>query len=52
MFRWQGGTTVPQPIKPVAGSKGKQQLIAIPFASDGKPGISGNIRFVVSPWNS
>jgi len=52
MFRWQGGTTVPQPIKPVAGSKGKQQLIAIPFASAGKPGISGNIRFVVSPWNS
>jgi PGAP1-like protein len=51
MVRWQGGAAGPQAVTPVPALDGRQQLIAIPFASTGQPGVSGNIRLVVTPWN-
>jgi len=44
------------PIETTAGTGGKA-VLRIPFATDDatpprSPGISGCLRFVISPWNS
>jgi len=53
MFDWQsdnvGAASQPLPYKMM--KSGKIQM-AIPFGSTASPGISGQLRFVVSEWNS
>ncbi|HEY5973597.1 MAG TPA: hypothetical protein VIU41_02545, partial [Geobacteraceae bacterium] len=51
VVRWQGGTTGSQAVTPVPTPDGTRQVVAIPFASTGQPGINGIIRLVVSPWS-
>lgn len=51
-FDWQKDNRGPvsQPLAPRTLKSGKVQL-TIPFDSDTTPGISGQLRFVVSEWN-
>jgi hypothetical protein len=51
IFYWLGKPTDTLTAKQLPAPDGKSQSFLIPFATVGQPGISGNIRFVVSPWN-
>lgn len=44
------GRTISE-LQPRSLDNGKLELL-IPFQSDTTPGVSGNVRFVVSAWNA
>ena len=52
-YAWQdkGTSTADRPIDPKAVGDGKIE-ICIGFDSETKPGITGQLRFIVSAWNS
>lgn len=50
---WQSRTPLDavSALKPLAIPGGRRIEVAIPFDGGKEPGITGNLRFVVSPWN-
>lgn len=48
---WQNDTTPAVPVAALPAPGSDKLTVSIPFSAPQQPGISGIIRFVVSPWN-